>query len=368
MKPQIKKLMFPLIILFVLASTATAGIFSPVLLQTQQISFVPFIANAIVIAVLAILVVIAVAALVYLISNIIDSANARAWARFQIYQAIVSGLVLLAFGVLLVFALMNPQGVLGPFGLNLIPNNQQVSPLQPASHYQCEGAPDIFQLATCDLGLFNSNAFSFFETVFMASMIFGISGGITASISPTASTGVVAKVKLSATSLMPTSIEDLTSFIFQVLLFFIFFSNFLLIIVAGSLLFLTYLVIIGLIARTFGLTRTFGGAMISLGLGLGIVLPLMVAIIYGFLDVQIGPIWWGTLIYQVFGLIYWMLGLIFGGGTFGATHIIFQFAALIAGLTFMPFIIFAVVDTFIIDFSKAIGEKLDFMSLLTGLI
>lgn len=359
-----KKMIYPLIVLSILASTATAGIFSPVLLQ--QVSFVPFIANAVALAVIAILVVLAAAALVYLISNIIDSANARSWARFQIYQAIVSGIVLIAFGVLLFFALANPQTLMG--SLNLVPNNQQVSSLQPASHYQCQGSPDIFQLSTCDLGLFNSNAFGFFETVFMASMIFGISGGLSMSISPVAPTGVTAKISLSTTSLMPTSIEDLTSFIFQVLLFFIFFSNFLLIIVAGSLLFLTWLVIIGLIARTFGLTRGFGGAMISLGLGLGIVLPIMVALIYGFLDVQIGPIWWGSLIYQVFGLIYWMLGLVFGGGTFGATHLIYQFAALIAGLTFMPFIIFAVVDTFVVDFSKAIGERLDFMSLLTGLV
>lgn len=360
-----KRLMYSIFIISIIASTATAGVFSPVLLQ-QQVSFVPFIANALGIAVFAILVVIAVAALVYLISNILDSASAKSWARFQIYQAIVSGIILLAFGVLLVFALANPQAVMG--SLNLVPNNQVVPVLQPASAYQCQGTPDIFQLATCDLGLFNSNAFGFFEAMFVASMVLGLSGGFEATIQPSLPGIAVAKLNLGVPSILPVQIEDTATFVFQVLLFFVFLSNFLLIIVAGSLLFLTYLIIIGLVARTFGLTRTFGGAMIALGLGLGIVLPMMVAVVYGFLDVSTGPIWWGTLITDIFGLLYWLMGLIFGGGTFGATHVIFQFAALLSGLTFMPFIILTVVDTFIVDFSKAIGERLDFMSLLTGLV
>ena len=39
-----------------------------------------------------------------------------------------------------------------------------------------------------------------------------------------------------------------------------------------------------------------------------------------------------------------------------------------AGLLLIPFVNFLIIDVFIIDFSKVIGEKMDFMKILTGII
>jgi hypothetical protein len=41
---------------------------------------------------------------------------------------------------------------------------------------------------------------------------------------------------------------------------------------------------------------------------------------------------------------------------------------IIIGLVFVPLLNFIIVDTFIIDFSQAIGERMDFLSMLTGIL
>jgi len=61
------------------------------------------------------------------------------------------------------------------------------------------------------------------------------------------------------------------------------------------------------------------------------------------------------------------LSLIFGQGS-PSGNWVFPFGLAIAGLTFIPFLNFTIVDAFIVDFSRAIGEKIDFMTLLLGII
>ncbi|EQD57918.1 hypothetical protein B2A_04611, partial [mine drainage metagenome] len=39
-----------------------------------------------------------------------------------------------------------------------------------------------------------------------------------------------------------------------------------------------------------------------------------------------------------------------------------------AGLTFIPFLNFTILDAFIVDFSKVMGEKVSFMALLSNLV
>ena len=70
---------------------------------------------------------------------------------------------------------------------------------------------------------------------------------------------------------------------------------------------------------------------------------------------------------MLYDLLLSLLPLI-GGSGFAAGPWVFAIAAVVAGLTFIPFLNFTIVDAFIVDFSKAIGERLDFMSLLIGVV
>jgi hypothetical protein len=49
-------------------------------------------------------------------------------------------------------------------------------------------------------------------------------------------------------------------------------------------------------------------------------------------------------------------------------NIISYAGIVLLGISLIPLLNFLIVDTFIIDFSRAIGEKVDFMSLLTSII
>ena len=119
------------------------------------------------------------------------------------------------------------------------------------------------------------------------------------------------------------------------------------------------------IARAFGFTRSFGGTMIALGLGLGFVFPLVMSITYGYLDMQIIQLGCAAGLGGCTGTLFSSMvsafaGLITGSGLLLNGSWIYQLAALGAGLTFIPFLNFTLVETFVADFSKAIGEKLDF--------
>jgi hypothetical protein len=152
---------------------------------------------------------------------------------------------------------------------------------------------------------------------------------------------------------------------------------------------------IGLIARIFVITRSFGGAMIALGVGLGIIYPLMVCLTYGFVNVGMQQSFAGIVAPAVstVSMVSWALdpstvssaaiSMLLGtspvfasvpapmtaaqlGGWFWGMVNYLAFVS--AGLVLIPFINFLIVDVFIIDFSQAIGERMDFMRLLTGIV
>lgn len=375
-----KKFMFAIAAVFLIAGSTAAGFMDlPQSLAAQaqlmqiQTSPGPFIAQGIELGILALLITISVAALVYVLSGWTGSPNAKAWSRMQIYQALVTGLVLAVFVGLFALVLTNPQGIMQPLGV--VPNWQAQfgeAGTSSGATYNCANTPDIFQLATCDLSLFASDAFYYFDALFLGTMIAGADGGISVQINPLSA--VSSKVMLpdvtigfSQESLFPISIEDGASWLFSAIMFFMIFVNVLLFLVAGAPFWLVFFIVLGLLARAFGVTRTFGGAMIALGVGLGIILPLIISMTYGYLDVQIQQISLTTLIGQILNMMLWAASLIFSTGTF-VPQTIFQLAAIVAGLTFIPFLSLTVLDAFIVDFSKAIGERLDFMSLLTGLV
>ena len=72
------------------------------------------------VAILAALVVIMIAAIVYMLSGIVRSDRARQWSRFQIYEVILSLLLIFAFASIAYMFFLNPQGLFGS-QLNIVP-------------------------------------------------------------------------------------------------------------------------------------------------------------------------------------------------------------------------------------------------------
>lgn len=312
---------------------------------------------------IAVLAVITIAAMVYALSGIIGSANARSWSRAQIYEAILSLVLIIIFGAFSYLFFVNPQGAFS--ALKLVPS---------APAIDCTKAASIFELATCDLSMFNTAAFQLAGVWFMISYMIGILPGISIMITPVPT---IPELGFSVTlpSVIPIVNDLLLSSAFIATLTIMLLQQIQLIIISSSILMLSLFLTLGLIARTFGFAKTFGGAMIAFGLGLGLVYPLLVSITYGYVDVQAhipcilgstGP-WCGAGTYSISAMGNSLFTLLTSQSA-SHSQFIAQIGYLLAGLTFIPFLNFIIVDAFIIDFSRAIGEQMDFMTLLAGII
>jgi hypothetical protein len=164
---------------------------------------------------------------------------------------------------------------------------------------------------------------------------------------------------------------------------------------SSALLIFSTFMAIGLIARLFGITRSFGGAMIAFALGVGVLYPLMVCLTYGFLNTGLQEVvssyclpaigcllkveQWSLLIFSFLSmLIYLMLGMTCPTVQAACTiqtylpqllgQLVTYGGIMSIGLTLVPFFNFLIVDTFIVDFSRAFGERMDLLSLLGNLI
>ena len=128
--------------------------------------------------------------------------------------------------------------------------------------------------------------------------------------------------------------------------------------------------------------------MIAFGLGLGFIYPLMAGLTYGFLDTAIQNVACATgssasictattpsIGNLAPALIVGMLSIPINwasSGTFSfastLTPLIIYGGFVAAGLLLIPLLTLIVVDAFIVDFSKAIGERMDLFSLLTRML
>jgi len=127
----------------------------------------------------------------------------------------------------------------------------------------------------------------------------------------------------------------------------------------------------------FGITRTFGGAAIAFAIGLGFVYPMLVAITYGFIDNAMAYAYVkfaNNLIGYITLLIPTLISAFFSFSltAFAVPAIVEWFMIYIGmvglGLFLIPFINFVITDIFIIDFSRAIGEKIDLLSMLSRIV
>ncbi|MGC8669649.1 MAG: hypothetical protein ACP5TL_00660 [Candidatus Micrarchaeia archaeon] len=320
------------------------------------------------IAFIAVMIVFFVAGIVYMLSTILDSSNAKNWARSQIYEAFLSIILIVIFGAFSYLFFLNPQGAFGPSGLNIIPLNLNILGFTSAG---CNSATDIFQLSTCDLAQFNGVVSTTTAFIYYASFVIGITPTLNMRIESPSSPEIY--IGVSDFEIYPAQIDNILTLLYSGMIFALLLSQLQLIILSGALLFLSFFLTLGLIMRTFGLTKTFGGALIAFGLGLGFVYPLLTSITYGFIDTNVistcnGVCGVGLMFGAIvsFILSYLMPSILVPYSILNAGVVYLGY--LIAGLTFIPFLNFTIVDAFIVDFSKAIGERMDFMSLLTNII
>ena len=104
----------------------------------------------------------------------------------------------------------------------------------------------------------------------------------------------------------------------------------------------------------------------------GLIYPLLVSLTYGYINVQAHVdclISQGcSTAFSVGGIFLAVWSLFTSTGSASLVPFYTQVGYLLAGLTFIPFLNFIILDAFIIDFSQAIGERMDFMALLAGIV
>ncbi len=341
--------------------------------QTFNISY------GISIAAVALLVVITVSVIAYELSIMIKNQNAAAWTKNQIYEGILSLVLLVAFSSLAYIFFINPQN--GYSALGLLPS-------------QCTSSLNVFELGSCDMSTFNSYASTLLDVSIVASFIEGLSPGIKISASLGFTEPTVFSIGLNLStelkSLFSTSAFSSMVDIISALMLAMLISYTQAIILSLSIFFLFTFITIGLVARVFGFSRSFSGILISMGLGLGLVYPLMVSITYGFIIVSMSTAFTSLLsnlplvVTTLLTFITSLLGVGAGSATFlsilaffnsganGTLQFIIEifkaFGYIVLGLTVIPMLNFVVLETFITDFSSAIGEKTTFLVLLSGLI
>ena len=314
------------------------------------------------IAAAAVLTVVLVAAFIYALASVIGSEAAMAWSRFQIYEALLSMLLLIAFGSISYIFFLSPQAMYS--SINIVPS-------------KCTGAADLYALASCDVSQFNNATFALARYTFYATYITSTVSGMTekVKIDPVyIDTGI--SLNFEVPPLFPSNMDKLMDYTYETYLLTLIFNQLQLIVLSASVFFLSLFVSLGLIARTFGFARTFGGAMIALGIGLGIIYPLLVSITYGYIDTAINVTCLQSLSCALPNVLLGavqLIGQISSGPMFtsiGAavggffSYIIYT----IAGLTIIPVMNVVLVNVFISDFSKALGERISIEHLFTSII
>ena len=327
--------------------------------------------------------VIVIAAMIYMLSPLLGRNDMKVWARAKIYDGfitIIFAMIFLSFSTAI--CTINPVPIFNSLGM--LPNscNPAVSGNNPSS----ANIGDIYGLSLCELYQFNSGAASFTESIYWISLIGGINPMITVmpsapefpiNIATGSGLGVSFSIQLFPIVLVHQYIIPYIQAYFAGIMA----SQLLQILLSSSMLLFSIFLILGLLARSFGITKSFGGAMIAFALGLGFVYPLMVATTYGFLDTAIqnaaaaggagAPALANLAPAIVTGLLSVPINMI-SRGVFSfasvLTPVIVYGGFIAAGLILIPLLNLIVVDAFIVDFSKAIGERMDLFSILTRII
>ena len=340
-------------------------------------------------ALIAAMIVFLIAAFVYMLSNVIGSHNGLNWAKTQIYQALIGIIILLVFIWLTPLLLSNPSGALNSAGI--LPSTCRSSNVNT-----------LFNTSACDLSTFTTSATTLMQTIYYLTYVEALIPGV--GIAPNIPSDVFnVGFKSEVSSIAPKSIDDMTSVVLEALILGLLLNQVQMLIISAAPLLLSLFISIGVIAWIFGISRSFGGTMIALGVGLGIIYPLLVTITYGFISTGLLATLnnptnlqgmlnaFGNMVLNVsialFNLITIWSTNNFAANTganlqaitisasqayqsaMGEIYLLLEAMGFVfAGLTFIPFLNFTILDSFVMDFSKAIGERVSFMDLIAGLV
>ncbi len=331
------------------------------------------------IVVLAAIAVILVAIVIGMLAPLLGRNNLVPWARMKAYEEIATVIIAIIFlGFSSIICAFNPVPVLGSIGL--VP--------QSCSGSGSVAIDNIWGLATCNMYTFNQNFVHILTVGYWLSMLdnfgpkIGIAatlGGIGADASGSFTTGTSS---LFISPLLQILIAEMTVSMLQVIL------------LSSSAILFSFLIGIGLIARAFGTTRTFGNAMIALGIGIGLIYPLLVIVSYGFINTTFSnivsaelfafanlvgntaattAITFANLLSLMPTLFASTTALSFGTGIVAQIWNIIGLFVLLGsvvmfGLIFIPALNFMILEAFVRDFSSALGQQVSFMEMLNQVL
>jgi len=338
------------------AATCSAGVGG--LLCSPITGWFPF-------AFLGALAIMLIVGLIYGLAPMLGRSEMRTWARLKIYETAFSFLLIIIFSS---FALMiytvNPVPLFS--GLNLVPGAGNVASGIPGAWgvaSDCTQVTDIYGLSECDLFNFNNNIVYYLNNVVGGATIL-FSSIPTFTLGDQFTPGVSTFGLNLQLDIEPLPIVEFLEGSTLAIGSLIILSQVQLLLLDASMLIFAILLPLGLLARIFGVTRTFGGAMIAFAIGIGLVFPIMVAIMYGFLVQVLGALAIQPALNTISGVALLTDPT---GSIIGFLSSIFEWLGLaLAGTLVLPLITFTIVNTFIIDFSQAVGERMDFLSLLTS--
>jgi len=309
--------------------------------------------------------IIFILAVIYLFAPLMGREDIRRNIGIMIYQTLFGIVLIMAFGIFATWLCsFNAESLLQ--NLNLI----LATSIAPQN-------ANLYETALYDLYLFtnygalaNTNTFSF---LLYAALNIGPKFGIGINAPGIKDLGVSVEGAFTASSVLGSYFGYMNQAIGWLFII----NDLQFIIISAAPIIFAIFVSIGLIARIFGFSRNFGGSLIALGVGIGFVYPLMVSITYGFINVAYSQLHnsifaittstFGTEIQSA--LVSVLKGKALTKAILSAIYsIINLFGFTATASLILPILNFVVVNTFVIDFSQAFGERLDFMSLLTNIV
>ncbi len=324
------------------------------------------IASFIAVAVLSIL------AIIYSIATMVGRPSLRIWVKVKMYDTLMSLVLIIIFSAFSTTLC----SVDAASSLNAIT-------LLPTQSCGVGTVSSLYSVALCDMYTFNQLTVSTMTVGYLTSLIFALPPTIDIKYQPLKSSVGTGKVFLQAKVTFAASLIDkFVNFGYKIYAVLFLVNQLQVLLLAASPLLFALLISIGLVSRVFGVTRTFGGTLIALGLAIGFVYPLITAITYGFIDTNtmglnflanpVSLVWTVIALIVLVGLAYFLgpLGLVLDAGAALAAigPLIFSLAMVSIGLLIVPMLNFTIVNTFMVDFSKTIGEHMDFFSLFTNLV
>ena len=310
----------------------------------------------------ATLLILLILGIIYMLSSFMGRNNIKVWVVVKMFDVLFSLVLVIIFaGISTAFCSYNPASLYASAGL---------------LSSSCASAANInmYSLSLCDLFQFNQ-----LVTTFVANEIFKLL--LIAAAIPKINVQISVLIGLN----FAVGIPDIIANGMNIALFTLYALQLLnqvqLLILASAPILFAIFMSMGLVARLFGITRSFGGAMIAFALGVGFIYPMLVGITYGFTTYVLGNVMTGSAFLAPFKAMGGLLGLITMPSaasslnsvtslfsTTGNYQALEGFCLMLVGMTFIPFVNFIILDAFIVDLSSAIGERLDFLSIIERVI